>query len=106
MLEAWTGRADPARGARNRASAVESNQRDCALRLAAVDREDAVSIAVRLEPAAELPGAVEYRWDPDTDILSANLGESLAGTGTGSIEIEGRDGSWLVLDLAAGRIHG
>jgi hypothetical protein len=25
---------------------------------------------------------------------------------SGSVELEGRDGSWLILDVAAGRIHG
>jgi hypothetical protein len=66
-----------------------------------------VKIAVRLEPSAGAPGDVEYRWDPDTDILSAQLSGSKKGDGmSGSVGIEGVDGSWLILDVAAGRING
>lgn len=66
-----------------------------------------MNIAVRLEPASATPGDVAYRWDPDTDILTASVregGESRLCDG--SLDIEGRDGSWLVLDVDAGRIHG
>jgi hypothetical protein len=66
-----------------------------------------VEIAVHVEPAAgELP-AVEYRWDADTDILTARLNNSANGTGmSGSVEIEGSDGSWLIFDVSGGRIAG
>jgi hypothetical protein len=66
-----------------------------------------VNVAVRIEPAKGTPSAVEYRWDPDTDILTANLRARAVGEGaSGSVEIEGSDGSWLILDLAAGVVHG
>jgi hypothetical protein len=67
-----------------------------------------VNTALRIEPAPVTPLDVDYRWDPDTDILSACVRDtSLASTPSGdSVEIEGSDGSWLVLDVAAGRIHG
>jgi hypothetical protein len=53
------------------------------------------------------PSGVEYRWDPDTDILTANLRARAVAEGTsGSVEIEGSDGSWLILDLSGGAIHG
>jgi hypothetical protein len=66
-----------------------------------------VNIAVRLEPAAGSPSAVEYRWDPDTDILTARLDSTDGGTGmTGSVELEGADGSWVILDVAHGSISG
>jgi hypothetical protein len=71
-----------------------------------------VNIAVRVEPADETPPEVEYRWDVDTDILTANFGAGggargvVAGGMSGSVEVEGSDGSWLVFDVAAGRIHG
>jgi hypothetical protein len=69
--------------------------------------EHRVNIAVRLEPATESPAEVEYRWDPDTDILSAQLAPRAEGEGlSGSVGLEGRDGSWLILDVAAGRING
>ena len=66
-----------------------------------------MSIAVRVEPVDGAPSDVEYRWDADTDILTANLRARAAGEGaSGSVEIEGSDGSWLILDLTGGSIHG
>jgi hypothetical protein len=66
-----------------------------------------VNIAVQLEPAAGSPPAVEYRWDADTDILTARLEAGDGGNGmSGSVELEGTDGSWLILDVARGRISG
>ena len=66
-----------------------------------------MSIAVRVEPLHGTPSDVEYRWDTDTDILTANLRTRVVSEGTsGSVEIEGSDGSWLILDLSGGSIHG
>lgn len=66
-----------------------------------------MKIPIRIEPANESAPAVEYRWDPDTEILSAQLQPRSSAQGmTGSVELEGADGSWLILDLAAGRING
>jgi hypothetical protein len=66
-----------------------------------------VSIAVRVEPINETPSDVEYRWDTDTDILTANLRAQVVREGaSGSVEIEGSDGSWLILDLTGGSVHG
>lgn len=63
-------------------------------------------IALQVEPETGPPPAVEYRWDPDTDILSARL-HPLADEGAaGSLEVAGDDGSWLIVDLAAGRVAG
>lgn len=64
-------------------------------------------IAVQVEPGTDIPPAVEYHWDTDTDILSARLQSAPHGEGAaGSVEVAGNDGSWLILDLAAGRING
>jgi hypothetical protein len=53
------------------------------------------------------PPPVEYRWDADTDILTASLPVRGAGAGmTGSVGIEGSDGSWLLLELQGGEIAG
>jgi hypothetical protein len=50
---------------------------------------------------------VEYRWDTDTDILTANLRTRVEGEGaSGAVEIEGSDGSWLILDVDSGAVHG
>ena len=66
-----------------------------------------MKIAVELEPLVEPPARVQYTWDPDTDILSAQLTPRVSGEGlSGSVGLEGRDGSWVILDVAAGRING
>lgn len=69
--------------------------------------ESTVTLPVELQAASDAPAAVEYRWDPDTDILSARL--ALPSTGDlpgGSVDLEGSDGSWLIVDTTAGRIRG
>lgn len=66
-----------------------------------------MKIPVQVEPAGEAAATVEYRWDRDTEILSAQLSPRTAGKGmSGSVELEGSDGSWLILDVSAGRING
>jgi hypothetical protein len=66
-----------------------------------------VNIAVHIEPASGAPPEVEYKWDADTDILSAQLKTRSLGDGmSGSVEVEGKDGSWIILDVAEGRING
>ena len=64
-------------------------------------------IAIEVEPLGETAPTVEYRWDPDTEILSAQLKPRSSGKGlSGSVELEGSDGSWLILDVSSGRING
>ena len=66
-----------------------------------------MNIAVQLEPSTGSPPAVEYRWDTDTDILTARLRAPGDGAGpSGSLEIEAPDGAWLILDVVKGRIAG
>ena len=66
-----------------------------------------MKVAVDIQPADASPAAVEYTWDPDTDILSAQLRPRTSGDGlSGSVGLEGSDGSWVILDVAAGRIAG
>lgn len=66
-----------------------------------------MKIPIQVEPNADAASAVEYRWDPDTEILSAQLKPRTSGTGmSGSVELEGSDGSWLILDISDGRING
>ncbi len=66
-----------------------------------------MKIAVQLEPASGSPAEVLYTWDPDTDILSAQLSPPTKGDGmSGPVGVEGSDGSWLILDVTAGRING
>lgn len=51
---------------------------------------------------------ISYRWDPETDILTGAIKSGLkkAGGLTGSVELEGSDGSFILLDVAGGTIHG
>ena len=66
-----------------------------------------MNISVQVEPARDALAAVEYRWDPDTDILTARFRDGSKSQGmSGSVELAGSDGSWLVLDVVAGRING
>ena len=64
-----------------------------------------MQIEVRVEPIDTPLPAVEYRWDADTDILTAAFLEKAVGEGmSGSVEIEGKDGSWLIFDVHSGCI--
>jgi len=66
-----------------------------------------MKIPIQVEPTSSAAPTVEYRWDPDTEILSAQLLPRSEGKGmSGSVELEGSDGSWLILDVAGGRING
>jgi hypothetical protein len=65
-----------------------------------------MAIEVRLEEVAAADLApVDYRWDADTDILAASLRAKSVGEGlTGSLDIQGADGAWLMLEMKAGRL--
>lgn len=68
-----------------------------------------MKIPIQIEPSSgtDVSPSVEYRWDPDTEILSAQLNPRSSGKGlSGSVELEGADGSWLILDVSSGRING
>src|SRR4051812_20501709 len=68
--------------------------------------EISVNIAVQLEPRSDRPPSVEYKWDSDTEILSAHLKPGSESSGlSGSVGVEGTDGSWLILDVNGGRIN-
>ena len=64
-----------------------------------------MNIPVRVEPWAGAPAPVDYRWDEDTDILTAKVGDGSSGRSL-SVDVEGSDGSWLILDVAEERIRG
>jgi hypothetical protein len=51
---------------------------------------------------------VTFRWDPETDILTGSVKGGGKGKGglTGSVELEGGDGSFVLLDVASGAIRG
>ena len=65
-----------------------------------------MSLDVRVDEIGEteLP-PVDYRWDADTEILSASLRPAGVAEGlSGSMDIEGADGAWLMLEVNAGRL--
>lgn len=61
----------------------------------------------RIEPlAGRLPQA-GYRWDPETDILSVLCpGEGKSTGMTGTVDLEGTDGAFVVVDVADGMFRG
>jgi hypothetical protein len=67
-------------------------------------------IPVQLEAATQSPSDVRYNWDIRTDILSAQVAPDalaeLTISSCASVGLEGRDGSWLILEVAAGQIAG
>jgi len=88
-----------------------------------------MKLPVQVEPRSEVMPDIDYRWDPDTEILSARIRvaasdpgavEAMDGGSTtslpiptgsdvamsGPVGVEGRDGSWLVLDVEGGHLAG
>lgn len=65
-------------------------------------------ITVQVEPSDAVPAAVEYRWDTDTAILTASLADApqRADGVSGSVELAGNDGSWVILDVKGGSVRG
>ena len=64
-----------------------------------------MTLAVQVESATDDSPRVAFRWDPDTDILSVAVADVAAGE-CASVELAGADGSWLILDVAGGRLAG
>lgn len=70
-----------------------------------------MNVAVRVRAGAGPPSTVSYRWDVDTEILSATFSSGAPGAAeteglTGSVELTGRDASCVILDVKAGSITG
>jgi hypothetical protein len=50
---------------------------------------------------------IDYKWDTETQILSGQFkGGRKSGGLTGSVELEGSEGSFVVLDVVAGVVRG
>jgi hypothetical protein len=61
----------------------------------------------KIEPLDGKLPKVSYRWDPETDILSAVCrGVPKANGMDGSVDLEGSDGSFVLLDVAGGLLRG
>lgn len=60
-----------------------------------------------VEPSLDPAPPVDYRWDADTEILAVSVADRRGGGSIStSVELEGRDGSWVTLELRAGRLCG
>src|SRR6266699_3411367 len=61
----------------------------------------------RIEPLDGKLPKVTYHWDPETDILSvACQGTGKATSFNGTVDLEGNDGSFVVIDVASGCLRG
>ena len=62
---------------------------------------------VRIAPLGGKLPKVSYHWDPETDILSvACKGVAKAKGLNGTVDLEGKDGSFVVIDVAGGSLRG
>jgi hypothetical protein len=61
----------------------------------------------RIEPLDGRLPKVSYHWDPETDILSVACKGTGKATGlNGTVDLEGGDGSFVVIDVAGGCLRG
>jgi len=61
----------------------------------------------RIEPLDGKLPKVTYRWDPETDILTVTCKGVAKGNGmNGTVDLEGGDGSFVVIDVAGGALRG
>ncbi|HTI05481.1 MAG TPA: hypothetical protein VL549_09210 [Gemmatimonadales bacterium] len=61
----------------------------------------------RIEPLDGKLPKVSYRWDPETDILTVACKGVAKGNGmNGTVDLEGGDGSFVVIDVAGGALRG
>ena len=61
----------------------------------------------RIEPLNGKLPKVTYRWDPETDILTVACKGGPKGNGmNGTVDLEGGDGSFVVIDVAGGALRG
>src|SRR3989454_9789359 len=66
-----------------------------------------MSFEARIEPLDGKLPKVSYHWDPETDILSvACKGGGKESGLNGPVDLEGRDGSFVVIDVAGGCLRG
>lgn len=61
----------------------------------------------KIQPLEGKLPKVSYRWDPETDILSvACKGIPKSDGMNGTVDLEGSDGSFVLLDVAGGMLRG
>jgi hypothetical protein len=66
-----------------------------------------MAFEARVEPLNGKLPKVSYRWDPETDILTVACKGVSKGDGmNGTVDLEGGDGSFVVIDVAGGAMRG
>lgn len=66
-----------------------------------------MGITANVEPLAGKLPQIAFRWDPETEILSGQFKATRQESGlTGSLELAGADGSFVLLDVASGMVRG
>ncbi len=66
-----------------------------------------MNFEARIEPLDGVLPKVSYRWDPETDILSVACKGGAAADGlNGTVDLEGADGSFVIIDVAGGCLRG
>ncbi len=70
----------------------------------------AMGLAAKVVERKGKPPRINYKWDAETDILTGAVKGGAKDEGdaglTGSVELEGVDGSFVLLDVAGGSIRG
>lgn len=66
-----------------------------------------MAFAAKIEKLDGTLPRIAYKWDAETEILSGQFkGGRKSGGLTGSVELEGSEGSFVVLDVVAGVVRG
>jgi len=66
-----------------------------------------MTFQARIEPLDGKLPRVSYHWDPETDILSVSCKGTAKASGlNGTVDLEGSDGSFVVIDVAGGCVRG
>jgi hypothetical protein len=63
-------------------------------------------LTARVEPAAAAPPPIQWRWEPETDILSGSYRVATRGERAEAVEISSPAGAVLVLDVIEGELCG
>ena len=66
-----------------------------------------MQLEARIEPLGSKLPKVSYRWDPETDILTVSCKGVPKGNGmNGTVDLEGGDGSFVVIEVSGGALRG
>src|SRR6266568_2261400 len=66
-----------------------------------------MNFEARIEPLGGRLPKVSYHWDPETDILSVACKGGAKSNGlNGTVDLEGADGSFVVIDVVGGTLQG